>query len=249
MINTILIDDEVTGLESLKLSIEKYCPDIAVKGAFKSPQLGLAGIRKIKPDLVFLDVQMPQMSGFDVLQQASPINFDVIFVSAYDQYAIKAIRFSALDYLLKPVDVDELIHAVRKAKDRVNKKSSIYQYQSVLNNIQLKSGKIEKLAVPTADGIDFFETRDIIYCKADGSYTVIMLKNNQRVFVCKNLIDFENLLIESGFCRVHHSHLINLSHVQKYVKGEGGYVILTDNHHVDISRRKKEEFLALLDRP
>jgi two-component system LytT family response regulator len=249
MINTILIDDEVTGLESLKLSIEKYCPDIAVKGAFKSPQLGLAGIRKIKPDLVFLDVQMPQMSGFDVLQQASPINFDVIFVSAYDQYAIKAIRFSALDYLLKPVDVDELIHAVRKAKDRVNKKSSIYQYQSVLNNIQLKSGKIEKLAVPTADGIDFFETRDIIYCKADGSYTVIMLKNNQRVFVCKNLIDFENLLIDSGFCRVHHSHLINLSHVQKYVKGEGGYVILTDNHHVDISRRKKEEFLALLDRP
>lgn len=249
MINTILIDDEVTGLESLKLSIEKYCPDIAVKGAFKSPHLGLAGIRKIKPDLVFLDVQMPQMSGFDVLQQASPINFDVIFVSAYDQYAIKAIRFSALDYLLKPVDVDELIHAVRKAKDRVNKKSSIYQYQSVLNNIQLKSGKIEKLAVPTADGIDFFETRDIIYCKADGSYTVIMLKNNQRVFVCKNLIDFENLLIDSGFCRVHHSHLINLSHVQKYVKGEGGYVILTDNHHVDISRRKKEEFLALLDRP
>ena len=148
MINTILIDDEVTGLESLKLAIEKYCPDIAVKGAFKSPQLGLAGIRKIKPDLVFLDVQMPQMSGFDVLQQASPINFDVIFVSAYDQYAIKAIRFSALDYLLKPVDVDELIHAVRKAKDRVNKKSSIYQYQSVLNNIQLKSGKLKSSLFP-----------------------------------------------------------------------------------------------------
>ena len=249
MINTVLIDDEVTGLESLKLSIERYCPDIAIRGTYKSPQLGLAGIKKVKPDLVFIDVQMPQMSGFDVLQEASPINFEVIFVSAHDQYAIKAIRFSALDYLLKPIDVDELMHAVRKAKERIINKSSVYQYQSVLNNIQLRSGKIEKLAVPTADGIDFFETRDIIYCKADGSYTIIMLKNNQRVLVCKNLIDFENLLVHSGFCRVHHSHLINLSHVQRYVKGEGGYVILTDNHNVDISRRKKEEFLALLDRP
>ena len=213
MINAILIDDEATGLEALQLVIEKYCPEVIVKGAYQAPQQGLEGIKKIKPDLVFLDIQMPQMSGFDVLQQASPVTFEVIFVSAHDQYAIKAIKFSALDYLLKPIDVDELLHAVKKVMGRLIKKDNFYQYQSVLNNIQLKSGKIEKLAVPTLDGIDFFNTQDIIYCKADGSYTAIVLKNNRQTLVCKNLIDFENLLADSGFCRVHHSYLVNLRHV------------------------------------
>lgn len=249
MIKAILIDDEATGLETLQLAIEKYCPDVVIKGVYQSPQQGLEGIKQIRPDLVFLDVQMPQMSGFDVLQLASPVTFEVIFVSAHDQYAIKAIKFSALDYLLKPIDVDELIHAIKKVKERRNNKNNLYQYQSVLNNIQMKSGKIEKLAVPSAEGIDFFNTEDIIYCRADGSYTVIILKNNKQVLVCKNLKDFENLLVPSGFCRVHHAYLINLRHVQKYIKGEGGYVILTDNHHADISRRKKDEFLELLDRP
>ena len=249
MINAILIDDEVTGLEALQMAIENYCPDVLIRGVYKTPQQGLEGIKLVNPDLVFLDIQMPQMSGFDLLQLASPVTFDVIFVSAHDQYAIKAIKFSALDYLLKPVDVDDLINAVRKVKDKLNGNSNFYQFQSVLNNIQLKSRNVENLAVPSSDGLDFFNTQDIIYCKADGSYTVIMLKNNKHVLVCKNLLDFENLLIVSGFCRVHHSYLINLRHVQKYIKGEGGYVILTDNHYVDISRRKKEEFLALLDKP
>jgi two-component system LytT family response regulator len=249
MINAIIIDDEVSGLESLQLAIEKYCPDVMIKAVYNKPQEGLDGIRQIKPDLVFLDIQMPQMSGFDLLLQVSPVMFEVIFVTAHDQYAIKAIKFSALDYLLKPVDVDELIHAVKKVNERHKNKSNSYQYQSVLNNIQLKSGSVEKLAVPSSEGLDFFNTQDIIYCKADGSYTTIMLKNKQHVLVCKSLIDFENLLEVSGFCRVHHSYLINLSHVKKYIKGDGGYVILTDDHNVGISRRKKEEFLALLDKP
>jgi two-component system LytT family response regulator len=249
MISTILIDDELSGLETLRLAIEKYCPEIAIKGSYQSPVEGLEKIRQIKPDLVFLDVQMPQLSGFDILQQASSSPFEVIFVSAHDQYAIKAIRFSALDYLLKPIDVDELMQSVRRVKESLNKRSSLYRYQSVLNNIQLGSGRIERLAVPAADGIDFFNTADIIYCKADGSYTTMVLKNQQEVIVCKNLKDFENLLAQSGFCRVHHAYLINLRHVQKYIRGDGGYVILTGNHHVDISRRKKDEFLQLLDKP
>jgi len=184
-----------------------------------------------------------------LLQQLSPIHFEVIFVSAHDQYAIKAIRFSALDYLLKPIDVEDLMHAVNRVKERQNHTSSSFQFQSVLNNIQLKSGRVEKLAVPTLQGIDFFNTQDILYCKAEGSYTQIVLKNNQQALVCKNLKDFESLLAESGFFRVHHSYIINLAHVEKYVKGEGGYVVLTENHHVDVSRRKKEEFLGLLDKP
>lgn len=249
MIDAILVDDETAGLEALQLAIEKYCPDIAIKGIYNKPEDALAGIRKINPNLVFLDVQMPQMSGFDLLQQLSPINFEVIFVSAHDQYAIKAIRFSALDYLLKPVDVEDLMHAVNRVKDRQSKTMNAFQFQSVLNNIQLKSGRVEKLAVPTLQGIDFFNTQDILYCKAEGSYTQIILKNNQQALVCKNLKDFESLLAESGFFRVHHSYIINLAHVEKYVRGEGGYVVLTENHHVDVSRRKKEEFLGLLDKP
>jgi two-component system LytT family response regulator len=188
------------------------------------------------------------MSGFDLLQQLSPLTFEVIFVTAHDQYAIKAIRFSALDYLLKPVDVDDLMHAVKKVQERLQHKNSAFQYQSVLNNIQFRSGKIEKLAVPSFEGIDFFNTDDIIYCQADGNYTTLFLKNKQSKLISRNLKDFESLLVESGFCRVHHSSLINMKHIQKYVKGEGGYVILTDNHHVDISRRKKEEFLNMLDK-
>jgi two-component system LytT family response regulator len=248
MITAILIDDEATALESLKLAIEKYCPDVEIVGVYDLPERGLEGIKEINPDLVFLDVQMPGMSGFDVLQQASPVTFDVIFVSAHDQYAIKAIHFSALDYLLKPVNVDELIHAVNKVKGRPTQNSS-YQYQSVINNIQLKAGRIGKLAVPSLEGIDFFSIQDIIYCKADNSYTTIILKDGAEVIVCKNLKDFENMLVDAGFCRVHHSYLVNLSHVQKYVKGDGGYIVLTGNHHVSISRRKKEEFLGLYNKP
>ncbi len=248
MIQALIIDDEADGRDTLKMAIEKYCPEVAIQGIYATPEEGLAAIRSLKPDLVFLDVQMPHMSGFDLLQQVSPISFEVIFVTAHDQYAIKAIRFSALDYLLKPVDVDDLIHAVKKAEERLQHRSSAFQYQSVLNNIQFRTGKVEKLAVPSFDGIDFFNTDDIIYCQADGNYTMLYLKNKQTQLISRNLKDFESLLVESGFCRVHHSSLINMKHIQKYVKGEGGYVILTDNHHVDISRRKKEEFLKLLDK-
>ena len=248
MIQALIIDDEADGRDTLKMAIEKYCPEVSIQGIYETPEAGLAAIRSLKPDLVFLDVQMPHMSGFDLLQQLLPLTFEVIFVTAHDQYAIKAIRFSALDYLLKPVDIDDLMHAVKKVQERLQHKNSAFQYQSVLNNIQYRSGKIEKLAVPSFEGIDFFNTDDIIYCQADGNYTTLFLKNKQSKLISRNLKDFESLLVESGFCRVHHSSLINMKHIQKYVKGEGGYVILTDNYHVDISRRKKEEFLKLLDK-
>jgi two-component system LytT family response regulator len=248
MIRTIIIDDEEDGSNGLKSALTKYCLDINIEGIFNDPEQGLNAILKLKPDLVFLDVQMPQMSGFDVLQHASPVSFEVIFVSAHDQYAIKAIKFSALDYLLKPVDIDELIHAVKKVKERLMQNANHYEHQSLLTNIRQNAGKIEKLAVPSSEGIDFFNTEDIIYCKADGSYTSIVMIGGRQVLVCKNLKDFEHLLGESGFIRIHHSYIVNSSHVLKYIKGDGGYVILTENHHVDVSRRKKEEFLSLLNK-
>lgn len=248
MISTIIIDDEADGREALKMAIKRYCPQIVIQQVCETPEQGLEAIRSLAPDLVFLDVQMPQMSGFDLLKLISPFNFEVIFVTAHDRYAIKAIRFSALDYLLKPVDIDDLRFALQKVKERLVKKNTYHQYQSVLYNLQHKAGKIERLAVPTQEGIEFFNTTDIIFCKAEGSYTHLILTQKRSQLVTRNLKDFESLLLETGFCRVHHTYLINMRHIQKYVRGEGGYVIMTDNHHVDISRRKKEEFLKLLDR-
>lgn len=249
MINAIIIDDEADGRNALRLALQKFFPEVMVKGIYETPLKGLEGIAEIKPNLVFLDIQMPQMSGFDLLKQLSPINFEVIFVTAFDQYAIKAIRFGALDYLLKPIDIDDLRLALEHAKDRIEKQhTSSFQYQSVISNSHRTHGKLERIAVPTLEGIEFFNTDDIIFCEADGSYTNLQLKGNHRKLVSRNLKDFENLLEDSGFCRVHHSYLINLHHIQKYVKGDGGYVLMTENHHVDISRRKKEEFLSLLDR-
>ena len=247
MINSILIDDEQDGIEELQESIAKYCHEINILGAFTNPTEGLHAIRKLNPDLLFLDVQMPGMSGFELLERLSPVNFEVIFVSAFDRYAIKAIRFSALDYLLKPIDIDELMRAVARVKDRKERNS--YSIQSALhNNERLRSGVIEQLAVPSADGIEFFEVKDIIFCKADGCYTTIYLKGKQPKIVTRVLKDFEDFLSESGFSRVHNSFLINLRHVKRYVRGEGGYVIMTDDHQVDISRRRKDEFLSMLNR-
>jgi two-component system LytT family response regulator len=246
IIQAIIIDDENDGREALRIALERYFPDINVKRICESPDQGIEAIKTAKPDLVFLDVQMPHLSGFDLLKKVSPFDFEVIFVTAHDQYAIKAIRFSALDYLLKPVDIDDLRAAIQKVKERLEHKNTSQQYQSVLHNAQQNSGKIDRLAVPTQDGIEFFHTADIVYCEAQGSYTNILLKGKIKALVSRNLKDFENLLSDSGFCRVHHSFLINMSHVRKYVKGEGGYVVMTDDHYVDVSRRKKDEFLKLL---
>lgn len=248
MIKTLIIDDEHHGRQSLQRALQQYCPEIGIVGICESPEEGILAIRKLKPDLVFLDIQMPNLTGFDVLQELSPIDFEVIFVTSYDQYAIKAIKFSALDYLLKPLDVDDLIHAVRKTKEQLHKKGNAHRYQSVLHNINHTDRKIEKLAIPTLDGIDFFKTENIILCQADGSYTTLYLVGHQKQVISKNLKDFENLLSGSGFCRVHNSFLINLKHIQKYFKGDGGYVILTENHQVDISRRRKDAFLNVLDK-
>jgi two-component system LytT family response regulator len=248
MIRTLIIDDEHDAREALRLTLEKYCPEITVLKVCHSAQEGLESIQKLAPDLIFLDVQMPYMTGFDLLKQCSQINFEVIFISAYDQYAIKAIRFSALDYLLKPVDVDDLMNAVSRAKERMHQKNNSFQYQSMLNNVQYKQEKIEKLAVPSLEGIDFFNVDDIIFCEADGSYTRLFLPDRKQKLVSRNLKDFESMLESSGFCRVHNSFLINMKHVHKYLKGEGGTAVLSEGHHVDISRRKKEVFLNLLDK-
>lgn len=247
-IKTLIIDDEADARESLRMALEKYCPDVELLMSCTTAEEGIQSIRELQPHLVFLDVQMPHLSGFDLLAEIGEIDFAVIFVTAYNHYAIKAIKFSALDYLLKPVDHDDLVSAVRKAKTRRREQVQAYQYQSALNNLQHNSNTIQKLAIPSLEGILFLETADIIYCLADGNYTTLFIRDHQTVIVSKSLIDFEHFLADSGFFRIHHSALINMKHIQKYIKGDGGYVILSENHHVDVSRRKKEAFLQQLNK-
>jgi two-component system LytT family response regulator len=244
-INAIIIDDEEDGREALRMALE-YCPAVEVVAVCESGKDGLRAISEKKPDLVFLDIQMPYMSGFEMLQHFNEIDFQVIFVTAYDQYAIRAIKFSALDYLLKPIDLEELQMAVRKIHEKDTSDPIDSQLQAMYKNMPKNKGVLKKFAVPTLEGLLFLDTANIIYCKADRNYTTLYLKANRNMVVSKSLGDFEELLSASGFYRIHHSFLINMDHIQEYVKGDGGYVKLTDGHHADVSRRKKEQFLKQL---
>ena len=248
MIKAIIIDDEQDGREALKLSLERYCPDIAILDLCENADEGFRSIQTNKPQLVFLDVQMPHKSGFNLLEELGAFDFEVIFVTAHDKYAIKAIKFSALDYLLKPVDIDDLQKAIQKAKARLDQKGSHHHYTSLLKNVGFTQNQLDKIAIPTMEGILFESTNDIIYCKADGNYTKMVMINGKTIVVSKSLKDFDSMLSDSGFFRVHHTYLINQKHIKKYIKGDGGYVIMEGDHHVDVSKRKKDAFLQALNK-
>ncbi len=245
MIKALIIDDEQDAREGLKLTIKKSCPEISIMAMCESPEIGIEKIKELRPELVFLDVQMPRLSGFDLLEKFETINFEVIFVTAFDKYAIKAIKFSALDYLLKPVDVEELVNAVDKIKEKQKNKTA--HFKSLLNNIKYNSENLNRLAIPSNNEIILQKTADIIYCEADGNYTILHLADDRKITVSKTLKEFENILPETSFCRIHHATLVNLAHVTKYVKGEGGYVMVTGRRHLDVSRRKKENLIQALN--
>jgi two-component system LytT family response regulator len=244
MIRALIIDDEAKARQGLRLELERYCPEVEVLALCESPEVGLEKINELHPDLIFLDVQMPKMTGFDLLEKLPEIHFEVIFVTAYDRYAIKAIKFSALDYLLKPIDVDELVTSVEKISKKQRNKS--VQYQSLLNNVKSGSEKLKRLAIPSDNEIILQKIKDIVYCEADSSYTTLHLADNKKITVAKTLKEFENILPETDFCRIHHSTLVNMAHVVKYIKGEGGYIIISNDKHLNVSRRKKDSFLQRL---
>lgn len=237
MIRAIIIDDEEDAREVLALSLRKFCTDVEIIAMCPSPEDGLEKINALGPSLVFLDVQMPNMSGFDLLEKVTDINFDVIFVTAFNRYAIKAIRFSALDYLLKPIEVDDLVSAVERVKEK--QKSNSVHYRSLLNNIKYGNEKLTRLAIPSDNEIVVQKLDDIVYCEADGSYTILHLVNNKKIMVSKILKEFEMMLPESDFYRIHHSTIVNIGHVIKYIKGEGGYVMVTGGGHLDVSAEKR----------
>ena len=243
MIKAILVDDELHGLQTLSILLAEYCPEVEVVEKCPSAKKALTAIEKFKPDLVFLDIEMPVMNGFELLEQFDSIPFSVIFTTSYDQYAIKAIRFSALDYLLKPVDPKELIVAVHRINRQKNNPTN-EQLQMLMSQLQHKESKLTKIAVPTSDGFELIPADQIVRCEAVDNYTHLFLKNKIRIIASRTLKEMEEQFSEfTYFLRVHHSYIVNLNEVIKYVRGDGGYLVMTDGTTVNVSRSRKDALL------
>lgn len=246
MIKAIIIDDEIHCLETLSILLQEYCPQVTILEQCRSAKKGLEAIERLKPDLVFLDIEMPAMNGFEMLEQFQQIPFAVIFTTSYDQYAIKAIRFSALDYLLKPIDPKELIIAVQKVQTQ-KMLPSAEQFEMLLKQVHHKGSGFQKIAIPTVEGFELIPADQIVHCKADDNYTHLHLKDKSKITACRSLKEMEEQLQDfSFFIRVHHSYLVNLNEVIRYVRGEGGYLILTDGSTINVSRSRKEMLLKKL---
>jgi two-component system LytT family response regulator len=240
MIRSIIIDDEPNNIENLELIIQQHCPGVSVVGTAQNAADGISAITTHQPDLVFLDIQMPGQSGFEVLKAIPSINFEVIFITAYDKYGIQAIKFSALDYLLKPIDVDEFKLAIEKAKLKI---AGRQQNQSIENLLQyIKAGQNDppKIALHTLTEIMYVKTTDIIRCEASNNYTTFYLNNGEQVLVCKTLKEFADILKPHQFLRTHQSHLVNLHFVKSYLKEDGGTLLLANKARVPISRQNRE---------
>jgi two-component system LytT family response regulator len=243
MIKAILIDDEVHCLDTLNMLMSDYCPEVEVIAQCVSAKKGLEVIEKFHPELVFLDIEMPLMNGFELLEQFKEIPFSIIFTTSYDQYAIKAIRFSALDYLLKPIDPKELAAAVHRVEVR-KMTPSAEQFRMLIDQIQHKETGFTKIAVPTSEGFELISVEQVIRCEADDNYTHLYLKNKNKIIACRTLKEMEEQLQDfSFFIRVHHSWIVNLNEVTKYVRGEGGYLITSDGSTVNVSRSRKDALM------
>jgi len=244
MLKAIIIDDEWKGSIALKQKLIDYCPSVRVVAQANSGTEGLEAIRLHKPDLVFLDIEMPRMDGFEMLQQIENKNFNIVFTTAYDQYAIKAIKYAAFDYLLKPVDIEELRHCVDKITQQTQ--SNTGQKLKVLEENLHTEMSINKIAIPTGDGLLFFDISNIVHLEAQSNYTAIHFINHPKLIASRTLKEFDDLLPQHLFFRTHHSHIINLRYIKRYIKGDGGTIEMQNGEHVDLARRKKEEFLRLI---
>lgn len=247
MIKALIVDDEGNARETLKMLVEQHTSNVEIFGMADSAETAYKMINELQPDLVFLDVEMPKGNGFDLLEHFDKVNFQVIFTTAYGHYAIKAIKFSALDYLLKPIDIDELRMAIDKVREHIAEQRNESENESIKTLIEnLNNTSMRKIAIPDLEGITFVDIDDIIRCEADRNYTCIHLQNGRKLLSSKVLKEYEKLFTDYQFIRLHNSHIINLRHVKRYIKGEGGTVIMSDESSVDVSRRRKSEFLERL---
>ncbi len=241
----VIIEDEESGRETLKNYLAQYCPDVQLLGMADSVITGVELINKTSPDIVFLDVEMPYGNGFDLLEKFENITFEVVFVTAFSHYAIKALNLCASYYILKPVDIDELILAVNKIKEKKVKTTAEPSHTKVLiENLKSINKQSKKVILPVMEGFEIIHVSDIVRCEANDNFTSFHLTNGKKMLICRTLKFYEECLSDFDFVRIHKSHLINLQYVTKYNKGKGGFVTMSDGSQVDVSPNKREEFIG-----
>lgn len=250
-VTCIIVDDEEQNQHVLAKMIDQFCPTVSVLGMAVSVAEAVKLIDEKKPDIVFLDVEMPEGNGFTLFDKIQSPNFEVIFTTAHADYAIKAIKFAALDYLLKPINLTELKTAIEKVATKLRLNGTTVEDNSQKIDV-LRSNKkdasfdFQKIALPTTEGLEFYQVKDILRCEADRAYCIFHLVDKRRIVVSKSLKEYEEILADANFFRVHKSNMVNVSHIVKYLKGKGGQVILTDNSLVNVAVRKKDELLKVL---
>jgi two-component system, LytTR family, response regulator len=244
-LKAILVDDELPSLQNLEQKIVEFCPDIYIIAAEQKPENAIQLIEQYRPDVVFLDIEMPRMNGFKMLEQIKEKDFDIVFTTAYNHYAIDALRISAFDYLVKPIAVKDLQSTV----DRLFKsqsKQTPEKLDVLRHNLSDSRSQNDKITISTNEGVEFFEINQIVRVESSSNYSKIFFTDGKSILVTKLLKDFEEILTPYRFYRIHNSHLINLSHIKKYIRGDGGQVVMANDEVIDVARRKKEEFLRLI---
>ncbi|MCW5898447.1 MAG: response regulator transcription factor [Flavobacteriales bacterium] len=244
----VIVDDEQHCRDALSGLLQRRFPEIALLGMATNVMEGVELLNRERPTVLFLDVELGDRTGFDLLQAIGPDRPHVIFTTAHEGYALKAIRFSALDFLLKPVDPDELQAALDKLRQAMRMPQHPDQFMVLMKNLMLSANSDKRIALPVAEGLEMIDTDDIIYCESASNYTVVHQKDGKRLVISRTLKEFEDMLGVQDFIRVHHAHLINVRHVKKYIRGEGGEVIMSDGANVAVSRRKKQELMDSLAR-
>jgi two-component system LytT family response regulator len=248
MIKALVIDDQEFCVEMLSDLLQDHCPkSVQLVGTCSSGREALRQIPRLKPDVLFLDVEMPGMTGFEMLKKISKRNFEVIFTTSYDKYMVDAMRHSAIDYLMKPIKPEELKESVNRLLKKHNNYSGD-RIQALFDNLRSRKNRFNKIALPTRDGLVFIAIDQILQCESDSNYTTIHLANGETMLVTKTLKDIETLIDSDEFFRIHHSHLVNLNHVKRYIKGAGGYVILSNDSSVNVSRNRKDDFIEHFSR-
>jgi len=244
-LRAILVDDELSSLQNLQSKLVEFCPDVEVVATAQKPEDAILFIRQHKPDVIFLDIEMPRMNGFRMLDELGELDFEIIFTTAYNHYAVDAIRISAFDYLMKPVAIKELQNALeRLAKYRQTHTRD--KLDVLRQSLSPNKSQEEKIAIPTNEGLEFIPIKNILHIESSSNYSRIFLTDGKNILVTKLLKDFEDILEPYNFFRVHNSHLINLAYIKKYIRGEGGQVEMQNGDVIDVARRKKEEFIRLI---
>jgi two-component system, LytTR family, response regulator len=244
MIKALLVDDEKMSRLTLRKLLEVYSPSVEIIAEAENAAEAAVLVKELKPDLVFLDVAMPGKNGIDFLKELEEINFEVIFVTAHDKYVLQAIRFAAVDYLQKPVEETLLVNAISNAAKRIQQKTNNQHIETFLHNMKQQAGQQPmQLCIPSIKGFQVVEISDIIYCEAENTYTNIHFKDGKKILASRPLMDYEMMLQDSLFFRTHKSLLINMKHIKEYLKGEGGFAVMSNGKTLEVSRRKKEAFI------